>query len=42
MMLVQEDGDRLWLGRALPRQWLGGEAVTEIKDAPTAFGPSHS
>ena len=39
MMLVQEDGDRLWLGRALPSHWLGGEAVTEIRDAPTAFGP---
>ena len=39
MMLVQEDGDRLWIGRALPRHWLAGEAVTEIKDAPTAFGP---
>ena len=39
MMLVQEDGDRLWLGRALPSHWLAGEAVTEIRDAPTAFGP---
>ncbi|MGE5741307.1 MAG: hypothetical protein ACM32H_04645, partial [Candidatus Aminicenantes bacterium RBG_16_66_30] len=39
MMLVQEDGDRLWIGRALPRHWLADEAVTGIKDAPTAFGP---
>ena len=39
MMLVQEDGDRLWLGRALPSHWLAGEAVTEVQDAPTAFGP---
>jgi len=39
MMLVQEDGDRLWLGRALPSHWLAGEAVTEIRNAPTAFGP---
>ncbi len=39
MMLVQEDGDQLWIGRAIPRPWLGGEAVTEIKSAPTAFGP---
>jgi hypothetical protein len=38
MMLVQEDGDRLWIGRAIPRPWLGGEAVTEVRDAPTAFG----
>ena len=39
MMLVQEDGDRLWIGRAVPRPWLGGEAPVEVKDAPTAFGP---
>ena len=39
MMLVQEDGDRLWIGRALPRQWLAGDSVTELKDAPTSFGP---
>lgn len=39
MMLIQEDGDRLWLGRAMPRPWLGGEAPTEVRDAPTAFGP---
>jgi hypothetical protein len=39
MMLVEEDGDRLWLGRALPSHWLAGETVTEVKDAPTAFGP---
>jgi hypothetical protein len=39
MMLVQEDGDRLWLGRAMPRPWLGGESAVELRDAPTAFGP---
>jgi hypothetical protein len=39
MMLVQEDGERLWLGRAMPRHWLASEAVTELRDAPTAFGP---
>ncbi len=39
MMLIQEDGDRLWIGRAMPRPWLAGEAVTEVRDAPTAFGP---
>lgn len=39
MMLVQEDGDILWIGRALPRPWLGGETATVVKDAPTAFGP---
>jgi hypothetical protein len=38
MMLVQEDGDRLWIGRALPQQWLAGDAVTELRDAPTSFG----
>jgi hypothetical protein len=39
MMLVQEDGERLWIGRALPGHWLAGEAVTELRAAPTAFGP---
>jgi hypothetical protein len=39
MMLLQEDGDGLWFGRAMPRHWLASEAVTELKDAPTAFGP---
>jgi hypothetical protein len=39
MMLVQEDGERLWIGRALPRPWLASEAATELRDAPTAFGP---
>lgn len=39
MMLVQEDGEKLWIGRALPRPWLGGETPTELTDAPTAFGP---
>jgi hypothetical protein len=39
MMLVQEDGERLWIGRAMPRHWLAAEAVTELRDAPTAFGP---
>jgi hypothetical protein len=39
MMLLQEDGDRLWIGRAMPRHWLASEAVTELDSAPTAFGP---
>jgi hypothetical protein len=39
MMLVQEEGDRLWIGRAMPRPWLAGEEGVEVRDAPTAFGP---
>jgi hypothetical protein len=39
MMLVQEEESRLWIGRAMPRHWLAGGAVTEVTDAPTAFGP---
>jgi hypothetical protein len=39
MMLLQEDGNRLWIGRAMPRHWLASEAVTELRNAPTAFGP---
>jgi hypothetical protein len=39
MMLLQEEDDRLWIGRALPRHWLEGDAATEIVGAPTAFGP---
>jgi hypothetical protein len=39
MMLLQEDGERLWIGRALPSHWLAGDAVTELREAPTAFGP---
>jgi hypothetical protein len=39
MMLVQEEGDRLWIGRAVPRQWLASEDAIEVTEAPTAFGP---
>ena len=39
MMLVQEEGDRLWIGRAVPRQWLATEETIEVTKAPTAFGP---
>ena len=39
MMLIQEEGDRLWIGRAMPRPWLGSEDAVEVRQAPTAFGP---
>ena len=39
MMLIQEEESRLWIGRAMPRHWLAGGALTEVTEAPTAFGP---
>jgi hypothetical protein len=39
MMLVREDGDRLWIGQAVPRHWIADGNTIEIKEAATAFGP---
>ncbi len=37
-MLVMEEGDCLWIGRAAPRAWLRqGERIT-VENAPTRFG----
>jgi len=38
MMFVQEQGQRLYLGRGLPRAWLGSEQGVSIRDAATHFG----
>jgi len=39
MMFVQERGDELWLGAAVPRYWLADGKTCGIKDARTYFGP---
>jgi hypothetical protein len=39
MMFIQEVGDTLYLGRGLPRAWVGSEEVVAIRDAATYFGP---
>jgi hypothetical protein len=39
MMLVREDGDRLWIGQAVPRHWMADGNTLEVKEAATAFGP---
>lgn len=39
MMFIQEDGDTLYLGRGLPREWLGSEEGIAIRNAATHFGP---
>lgn len=39
MMLVREDGDRLWIGQAVPRHWMADGNTIEVKEAATAFGP---
>jgi hypothetical protein len=39
-LLVWEDGDRLWLARAMPREWLTDGKVVRIERAPTVFGPA--
>jgi hypothetical protein len=38
MMLVQEDGDTLWLARATPRVWLENGKRIAVQNAPTHFG----
>jgi len=37
-MLVMEEGDRLWLGRATPRAWLEQGKKITVERAPTHFG----
>jgi len=37
-MLVMEDGDSLWLGRAIPRAWLEQGKRVSVQNAPTHFG----
>lgn len=37
--LVCEVGDKLWLGRAIPRAWLEQGKTVRITDARTFFGP---
>lgn len=37
-MLIREDGDQLWLGRAIPRQWLENGKEVRVENAPTLFG----
>jgi len=37
-MLLHEDGDVLWIGRAIPREWLEPGKRVEVKSAPTHFG----
>lgn len=38
LMLVMEDGQRLWLARATPRAWLEQGKKIAIRNAPTHFG----
>ena len=38
MLLVQEDGDTLWLARATPREWLAPGQRLEVRRAATSFG----
>jgi hypothetical protein len=38
MMLVEEDGDTLWLARATPRVWLQDGRRIAVQNAPTCFG----
>ncbi len=39
-MLVMEDGDSLWLARALPRAWQEQGKKSLVRNAPTHFGPA--
>ena len=38
MMLVEEDGETLWLARATPRVWLQDGKRISVQNAPTYFG----
>ena len=40
MLLVQEDGDALWLARFALREWFEQGKKISVKDAPTFFGPT--
>jgi len=37
-LLVWENGDHLWFGRAIPRQWLEDGKTVRIQEAATSFG----
>ncbi|MGQ9651949.1 MAG: hypothetical protein ACUVXJ_17740 [Phycisphaerae bacterium] len=37
-LMIWEDGDRLWYGRAVPKQWLANHKDIRIERAPTVFG----
>jgi len=39
-MLVMEEGESLWLARAMPRAWLEQGQKASVKNAPTHFGPT--
>ena len=39
MMFIQERGDELWLGAAVPRYWLAEGKNCGIENASTYFGP---
>jgi hypothetical protein len=39
LMLIQERGDELWLGSAVPRYWLRDGQTVGIENAATYFGP---
>lgn len=38
-MLLWEQGDDLWIGRAIPRPWLEEGKTIRVDHAPTLFGP---
>lgn len=37
-MLVMEDGESLWVARAIPRAWLEQGKTITVRNAPTCFG----
>ncbi|MFH1235643.1 MAG: hypothetical protein V1685_01750, partial [Parcubacteria group bacterium] len=39
MTFIQERGDELWLGAAIPRYWLADGRTCGIENARTYFGP---
>jgi len=39
MMLVREEGDRLFLAQAAPQHWFQQGQCVELRNAPTRFGP---
>jgi hypothetical protein len=39
MMLVREQGEKLWIGQAIPGHWLMDGHPIEVKQAATTFGP---
>jgi len=38
-MLLREDGNKLWIGQAIPRAWLARGRSVAVNGAPTLFGP---